>query len=416
MPAKGNAMNDQEAWGNQSTLHCGSNLSRRELLKRLGGAAGVAFRQSAFPAGKKSSATLSLWGTATLDVKEEGWDRFQKISGVRISFEDNKNDPGPIVRKLVEGGHATWRHISGLQGGAEPELARARAILPWDTSRLKNYKKLWRIAQDIEYTMVGGECYGIPTVINADSMIYRPDLAGPVDSYEAIFDPVLAGRTAMEDAWINSVIMTAIYLKENNITKIDKPGNLTETELREVMAFLTQHAKAGQFRRLWDGWGDAVNLIKTGEVFVMTGWEPIAIAAQKGGINVKYAEPREGYECWSNDLLLHPGAKKDGLLEVAHALVDWELGGCYGCLMAMSSGYAVPTDEAVPYAEERPREFNPLAIRKVIDNVKRKFNKERSKTYWQNVRPDNLPNYEEEWKKFRVIANSRRGKVRPLML
>jgi putative spermidine/putrescine transport system substrate-binding protein len=216
----------------------------------------------------------------------------------------------------------------------------------------------------------------------------------------------------MEDAWINSVIMTAIYLKENNITKIDKPGNLTETELREVMSFLTQHAKAGQFRRLWDGWGDAVNLIKTGEVFVMTGWEPIAIAAQKDGINVRYAEPREGYECWSNDLLLHPGAEKAGLLKTAHDFVDWELGGCYGCLIARSSGYAVPTDLAIHYAETHPREFNVLEIRKVIENVKRKFSKERSKTYWQNVRPDHLRLYEEEWNKFREIVRRSRGKVR----
>lgn len=370
-----------------------------------------AFLQTVLPAGKKSSQLLKLWGTATLNVGQ-GWNSFEQISGVKIWFDDNKNDPGPVIRNLVDRGESSWRHVSGLQGGAEPLLARAGAILPWDTSRLQNYKNLWSFARDMPYTTVDGKCYGIPSVINADSMIYRPLLAGYVDSYEAIFDPVLAGRTAMEDAWINSVIMTAIYLKENNLTKIDKPGNLTETELREVMEFLTQKAKEGQFRRLWDGWGDAVNLIKTGEVFVMTGWEPIAIAALKDGINVKYAEPREGYECWSNDLLLHPGAEKDRLLDAAHALVDWELGGCYGCLMAINSGYAVPTELAVPYAESHSGEFNPLEIKKVIDNVKRKFNKEKSKTYWQNVRPDNLRMYEEEWKKFRVIANRNRGKVR----
>jgi putative spermidine/putrescine transport system substrate-binding protein len=404
-------MNSSSTCNNRLFLDCPSNLSRRELLKRLQGATMGAFLQKALPTGKKSSQLLKLWGTATLDVGQQGWNRFEQKSGVSILFEDNKNDPGPVIRNLIDQGGFRERHISGLQGGAERLLARAGAILPWDTSRLQNYKNIWSFARDIPYATVDGECYGIPSVINADSMIYRPDLAGYVDSYEAIFDPVLAGRTAMEDAWINSVIMTAIYLKENG-TRIDRPDNLTETELREVMAFLTQKAKEGQFRRLWDGWGDAVNLIKTGEVAVMTGWEPIAIAALKDGINVKYAEPREGYECWSNDLLLHPGAEKYGLKDAAHAFVDWELGGYYGCLMARNSGYAVPTELAISYAESHPGEFKPLEIRKVVDNVKRKFNKEKSKTYWQNVRPDNLSMYEEEWKKFRAIANRNRGKIR----
>ncbi len=404
-------MNNSNACNNRLFLDCPSNLSRRELLKRLQGATVGAFLQTALPAGKKPSQLLKLWGTGTLDVGQD-WGSFEKISGVKILFEDNQNDPGPVIRNLVDLKESSWRHISGLQGGAEKQLAHAGAILPWDTSLLQNYRKIWSFAQEIPYTTVDGEVYGIPSVINADSMIYRPDLAGYVDSYEAIFNPVLAGRTAMEDAWINSVIMTAIYLKENNLTNIDKPGNLTENELREVMAFLTQKAREGQFCRLWKGWGDAVNLIKTGEVVVMTGWEPIAIAALKDGINVKYAEPREGYECWSNDLLLHPGARRDGLWDTAHALVDWELGGCYGCLMAKNRGYAVPTELAVPYAESHSGEFKPIEIRKVVENVKRKFNKEKSKTYWQNVRPDNFYMYEEEWKKFRVIANRNRGKVR----
>jgi putative spermidine/putrescine transport system substrate-binding protein len=392
----------------QRGIHCAhtfSNLSRRDLLKRLGmSAAGILYAQNSAKA-VQAKKVLDFWGTATLDIKKD-WQQFTKATGIAVTFYDNGNDPGPVVQQLVQERQADWRHISGLQGGAEAELAKHNAIIPWDTSRIANYDKRWDVARNIEYTTVNGECYGIPTIINADSMIYRPDLAGPVESYEAIFDPLLKGKTAMEDAWINSVIMAAIYLKENGIFTIGQPGNLTETELRQVMSFLTEKAREGQFCRLWNGWSEAVNLIVSGEAYVMTGWEPIAIEARNRGVNAEYAEPREGFECWSNDLLLHPGARKAGLYDAAHQFAGWELSGYYGCVIAQQRGYAVPTEEAVNYAKSHPKEFNPQEIQALTDRVHRKFLVTRTKyTYWQNVMPDNRALYEEEWTRFRSVVN-----------
>ncbi len=390
--------------------HVHSNLSRRDLLRRLSVSAAGAFGAMRQARGIPEKKFLTLWGTATLNIGENGWQRFTRETAINVRFEDNKNDPGPIVQKLVEEGQANWRHISGLQGGAERVLAQNGAIIPWNISRLKNYDKLWPLVRNIPYTTYEKECYGIPTVINADSMIYRPDLAGHVKSYEAIFDPVFRGKTAMEDAWINSVILTAIYLKENGIFRIDKPGNLSESELREVMRFLVDHAKSGQFCRLWSGVEEAVNLISSGRAYVMMGWEPIAIEAANRGVPVKYAEPREGYEGWSNDLLLHPGAQKDGLLDTAHAFADWELGGYYGCMIALRSGYAVPTDAAVLYAQSHPEDFDPKEIKNLTKNVERKFLVMKADIYWQNVMPENKKLYEEEWAKFREIVNNRRDR------
>ena len=86
--------------------------------------------------------------------------------------------------------------------------------------------------------------------MNADSVIYLPDkIGGTVDSYEVVFDPKFKGRTAMEDAWINSAIFAAIYLKENSIATIADPGDLTESELGVVMEFLIKKKTEGQLSR-----------------------------------------------------------------------------------------------------------------------------------------------------------------------
>ncbi len=353
-------------------------------------------------AADQKATPLNFWGTGTLDIGAR-WSRLRDELGIALQFEDNNNDPGPVIAKLVSGGEAKTRHISGLQGGAEKELANRGALLPWDESRLPSLGRMWTWARDIPYVRVNGVRYGIPTVVNADSMIYLPERLGRVDSYSAVFDPKLAGKTSMEDAWINSVIFTAIYLKENHLQAIGDPGNLTETELRGVMAFLNDKAKAGQFRKLWSGWKDGVDLIVSKQVWVMTGWEPIVYEARRQGVQAEYAVPREGYEGWSNDLLLHPGAQKDGVVDLAHKLVEWELSGFYGCSLLDMRGYVVPTDSTVEYATRHPEDFQPPKIKAAVDGVKKKFFEMKGKVYWQNVRPDNYRLYEELWANFRSL-------------
>lgn len=208
----------------------------------------------------------------------------------------------------------------------------------------------------------------------------------------------------MEDAWINSVIFTAIYLKENGLERIDDPGDLTETELSNVMYFLRDRAQAGQFRKLWSGWTDGVDLISSGEVWVMTGWEPIVYEARRRGVDVQYAVPKEGYEGWSNDMLLHPGVGDGPLYEAAHAFINWELSGLYGARLAATRGYVVPTDDTLKYAELNPEQFDPLQIQSIVESVKRKFFQMKGNVYWQNVRPRNFRLYEEEWAKFRAMV------------
>ncbi len=202
-----------------------SNLDRRELLRLLGRlAAGATLLPltGCPPNGEERCRSLNFWGTGTLDIGD--WSRFERNFDVAIEFEDNQNDPGPVLTKLQSPAEANSRHLSGLQGGAERTLQAMGAAIPWDEKLIPNLEKLWPWTRKIDYCFVNGERYGIPTVVNADSMIYLPQHVS-VDSYAAIFDPDLRGRVSMEDAWINSIIFTAIYLKENQLQEIDNPGN-----------------------------------------------------------------------------------------------------------------------------------------------------------------------------------------------
>ncbi|AGB74270.1 MULTISPECIES: ABC transporter substrate-binding protein [Rhizobium] len=375
-----------------------SNMQRRDMLKLMGaGAAALSFGGLAATQAMADDATVAFWATATLDIGDK-WQEFTRQSGVSPEFTDNGNDVGPVVARLAAGNANDLFDVGGFQGGAERELAKQGLIAPWDVSKIPNFAGIWQWAKDIPTLTYEGKQYGIPTVVNADSIIYRPDKLGKVDSYGVIFDPKLKGRVAMEDAWINSAIFTAIYLKEAENKPIKEPGNLTESELGLVMEFLIKHKKDGQFRTFWNGWEQGVQLVANEEVDAMTGWEPIVYEGRKRGLQVEYAAPVEGYEGWGNNTVLLKGATERGKGDVAHKFVDGLLAGLYGCELGKARGYLVPTDNNLAYAKAHPDEYKADDVAKLADHVKAKFS---GKVYWQNCRPDNFQLYEEWWQKLR---------------
>ena len=372
-------------------------LTRRQLMQRTALGTGALAVGLGLPRTARAAGEINFWASATLDIGD-GWKTFTKELGVAVAFTDNGNDPGPVVAKLAAGNANDVFDVGGLQGGSEKELAKQRLIAPWDIGKIPNYASVWQWAKDIPYLTYEGQTYAIPTVINADSMIALEDKIGKVDSYGVIFDPKLKGKTAMEDAWINSAIFTAIYLKNSENAKIGEPGNLTPDELGVVMEFLIKHKKDGQFRTFWSGWEQGVQLVANQEVYVMTGWEPIVYAARQRGINAYYAVPKEGYEGWGNNTVLLKGAVDRGLSETAHTFANALLAGYYGCKLGELRGYVVPSDNNVAYAAAHPDAFDAKKVKDLGEHVKAKF---AGKVYWQNTRPDNFQLYEQWWQKLR---------------
>ncbi len=339
------------------TVSYDSNASRREFLRKLGFTAGsLALGSLGGCNASNLRKELKFYGTGTLDIGKDGWKQLKQDLDCSLTFYDNNNDTGPVITQMIIGNAANDYDLGGLQGGAERELAAAGKIIPWNLDRINNWSSVWDWIQAIPY---------------------------------------------MEDAWINSVIFTAIFLKENALEKILNPADLTQSELGAVMEFLIKKKRDGQFRTFWNGWQNGLSLIVNEEVYVMTGWEPIVYAAQEKGIDARYAVPKEGYEGWSNDLLLHIGAETRGLVDLAHEFANWELAGFYGCALAKKRGYVVPNDKGVDFARSHANQFDLQTQTKVVDNVRRKLKEMKGSVYWQNVRPKLYRQYEEWWSKLR---------------
>ena len=386
------------SWSNLSSS-IRSQLTRRQLVQRAAlGAGALAAGTLRLPRAAQAANEINFWASGTLDIGDAGWKIFANESEVKINFTDNGNDPGPVVAKLAAGNANDIYDVAGLQGGSEKELAKRGLIAPWDLAQIPNYSSVWEWAKNIPYLTFEGKVYGIPTVVNADSLIALRNRVGNVDSYGVIFDRKLRGKTAMEDAWINSVIFTAIYLKNSENAKISEPGDLTADELGLVMEFLIKHKKDRQFRTFWNGWEQALQLVTNQEVWVMTGWEPIVYAARRRGLDCYYAAPKEGYEAWCNNTILLKGAVDRARSKTAHQLANAFLSGFYGCKLGTLRGYVVPTDNTVAYAAAHQGAFDSVAVKQLSEHVKAKLT---GKVYWQNTRPANFQLYEEWWQRLR---------------
>lgn len=397
--------------------------SRRELLGVLGMLPLVPLAGCNRNPMGNSATPLRFWGTGTLDVGTQNWQRAEQDAHVRITFEDNGNDIGPVIARMVSGTAAMDFDIGGVQGGAEPEMFKAGAIIPWKLEQVPRWTTLWEWVKSIPYLTVDGQQIGIPVVVNADSMIYRQGTTGIVDSYASVFDRAFKGRTAMEDSWMNSVIFTAIFMKSANIdgmARIQDPGNLDPDDLGTVIEFLKKQKKDGQFYKFWNGWQEGVDLITSGKVVVMTGWEPIVYRARDLGANdVKYAVPVEGYEGWSNNIVLHKGVQSPekvrlGTAEAAHRFVNWQLSGFYGCILGSLRGYMVPTPLCIDLLQKGPLSFYDLNkgqsasiqvgdAQTLTQHVREKFEKQRGQIYWQNARPKHYTLYQRLWAELRTL-------------
>ncbi len=106
------------------------------------------------------------------------------------------------------------------------------------------------------------------------------------------------------------------------------------SDLNEVKKFLISKKK--NFRALWTKFGEAVNLISSGEVWLMYGWMPMRAALARENIPVVSARPKEGILAWNHAAFIPKDTQKP---ELAFKMVNAMLSEEYGIAMTRASNY-----------------------------------------------------------------------------
>jgi putative spermidine/putrescine transport system substrate-binding protein len=192
----------------------------------------------------------------------------------------------------------------------------------------------------------------VPQFFNCDSIGYRPDLiGGDVDSWGVLVDPEFKGKSAI----LNDSLLTpgwcAGYMKANGLADIKDTANMTHPEVDRVIDFLIEKKRKGQFRVIWEDYGQCVNLLASGEALVTDAWNPVVEDVKKQGVQCKYAFPKEGFTAWFHGIAIRKNAKE---IEAALDYVNFCLEGWWGAQVA-TQGYYSPTTTAKAYLDKMNR-------------------------------------------------------------
>lgn len=335
------------------------------------------------------------------------WSRFTEATGHSVNLVAIGNGPSAVVNQLLAGGGRETFDIIHIVGGMQRPLAEADLIEEIEISRLPNWASNSYIDEYLapgtpgfEFIGFDGRTYGVPTILQADSFAYLPDETGELDSYGALFDPRFRGLVALEDNYTTAGQKTALYLKHSGQAEIADPADMTPEELRTVIDFLIEQKQQGQFRVMWSSFEQAVNLLVSKEVHVIDCWEPMVMAANAQGANVRYASPKEGYLLWAMAAyLVNDPNRTEEERAAAYDLLNFMLGPWYGATITGMQGY-LTNPQAVAFAQDSEAFSDEEAeqIAGIDARVKEKFSFGGT---WQNRWPTNVDLYEEEWQRFK---------------
>jgi spermidine/putrescine-binding protein len=157
-----------------------------------------------------------------------------------------------------------------------------------------------------------------------------------------LFDDRFAGRVALRDDAYQSITVAALALGHK------EPTTMSASDLAEVKKFLI--AKKKNIRALWTKFGEAVNLLSSGEAWVMIGWMPMRAALLRENVPVASGRPKEGLLFWAHAAFIPKDtAKADLAMEITNTMLSEE----YSLALTNASHYGSISSKALArYSDE----------------------------------------------------------------
>lgn len=314
-----------------------NDLARRDFLRLMGkaglasaavwgGVVGVKFHPAEAEA-ETLPGPLRLATILSIYAREKDLKPFQDKHNVKIELTAWTSNTDQANKLAAEG----FRQFDlSTLGNALVEPLMKRGILaPIDTGRIPNYRHVYDAFKMPAWGSMGGKLHAMSYHWGYDSIVYNADFVKEeVVSWKALFDDKYAGRIALRDDPQFSIAGTAYALGYKN------PYKLSSEDLKKIKAFLI--SKKPLIRKLWTGYSEAVNLIRTKEVWIELGWPSMWLDLLGEGMNVKYAWTlNEGTLNWIQTYVMSPHTK---IPETCYAFLNWVLGKEYGASVTKDIG------------------------------------------------------------------------------
>jgi spermidine/putrescine-binding protein len=324
---------------------CGKPISRRNFIEGSArvGAAAVALGLPGGSAGAAEKPPLTLHCLCPTWCREGDVEKFEADTGIKTQRSCWTSHLATLT-KLATGGTKVWDVIAQHHAFMFP-MIRRKLLHPLDLSKIPNVNELFPRFVDMEHARMDGKTYGIPYVWTFDSVVYNADHIEQADSWGVLFDDKNAGKVALRDDPQNAIQLTALYLGHAD------PSVMSSDDIAEIKKFLISKKK--NFRKFWTGYSEAVSLLRSGEVWALSGWRPMWWGLAKDGMNMRYAIPKEKAIGAINYYVVSRDTKA---LESAYAYLNWTLGTYWGAAVSRDQGYFATSKLALKGLEPEVRE------------------------------------------------------------
>ena len=381
-------------------------MTRREVLKSSVVAAG-AMAAGGIPLAAAQAKELSVVG-ATFNLRDPIIQEFTKRTNITVKPWLSPSAQGRADRLRVA-------PVDNLESGADfvKYAWDEKLIQPIDLARVpawKNAVRLFKEGQQTPQSPVGfGDNPGrmmyadkektkakyVPYMYQFDSIGYNPDHVPAKDnvlSWGELFNPKWRGKVSLYGVdWLGT-LDAALGMQALGLLKAADPTNLTEKEVDTVILFLKEKKKEGHFRAFWKAFGELVNLMASGEVWIADAWWPTVLEVRKKGVPCRYAEAVEGYRAWAVGSCISATAKN---VDGAYEWINYWLEGYAGARQA-EIGYYSPVDTYTKY-------LTPEQVRQLIGGEGRdggSVERRNTKVYVWNTKPKNQEYYTDKWNEF----------------
>ncbi|MDR5651529.1 ABC transporter substrate-binding protein [Ruixingdingia sedimenti] len=334
-------------------------LSRRRFMQGTAGSVALAAggmpllgAQQAFAADLASQELRTVGLSVT--VQERILNDFKAASGVRAV--SGKADIFPNTQtELLSGSTAydCWETIAERL----PSIVQTGLVAPIPADRLSNWTNIgesftkpsdkWAPSEQIVGQIWTDESQTalnmVPTVYNFDSIGFRPDLVDPEEAsmWTSLFDSKYRGKTGINVDPLLAFGQAIMALNELGELEVKNPGNPDAAAIEEAVKFLISKKKEGQFRALWGDFGEAVNLMASGEMIISDAWQPAVMAVKAQGVPCAYATMKTGYRGWAIGV---SALKSSPNFDAVTAYADYWLSGPPAVAVS-EQGYYAPNDK-----------------------------------------------------------------------
>jgi len=279
-----------------------------------------------------------------------------QMTGTKVENVPYVSPTDTVAKLLAPGGTSRYDLMISntffVKGPILGSKAGDEKVRAYDMSKVPNAADLQQLFKDDMQTR-DGKIYTMPIFWGYDSPIIRIDHIPENDpltqSWGVLFADKYAGKTPLRDDAYQSIMATGLHLGHKD------PATMTRSDLEQVKKFLISKKK--NFRTLWTAFGEAVNLMSSGEVWAMYGWMPMRAALQRDGFKVVNAWPSDGLLVWNHAAFIPKDTPKAELTEqVVNAILSPE----FGITLAHDLSYGPVTTKAL--AEFSPEEQRRLGI------------------------------------------------------